>query len=118
MDMDEYDPWSKGRDTSEALGSEMDSFSTQPIDIISENILLDAPLKQHDTSSILMQDSLHSNRFESKTRDPSQDPRQRSYRGHSLSFSEILELQDIAMPHYALSNATKAREAEWELLHI
>ncbi len=92
----------------------MDSFSSKPIDNISENFLLDESLEQDDTLSMLMLDGLHSNQFESKTVDPNQEPWRRLSRGHSLSLSEIRELRDIAMPHYALSNATRAGELELE----
>jgi hypothetical protein len=111
--MDECDPWSGGGDTSEVLASDMDSFAAQPIDIISGNMLFDdAPSQQSDTPSIPMLHGLYSNRFESATRNPNQDSARRSYRGHPLSLSEIHELRDIAMPHYALANTTRAEEIE------
>jgi hypothetical protein len=53
--MDGCDSWSKGGDTLEVLTFEMDSFAAQPIDILSENMLLDdAPLEQDDIPSIPM----------------------------------------------------------------
>jgi hypothetical protein len=114
--MDDCDGWSECEDTIKVPLPGGGSLVAQPIDTISNRIVFeDGPSGQDESyMPISPLHDLHLDSLTSKAKDPNQARKRRSIHNHSLSLSEIQELRDIAMPHYALSirNATRTKEVD------